>query len=166
MHAKDEEISDAMLDNIPEIDASRAGGFSGFANAEPPLAFTVVAETADERAPGPAAPFMPASPLAMHMPLATQGPVTTKAPAPAAAVPTGNVSDLVANARAQMAAVFESELTRVESSFGTLLQQMEQKLKQADLELAAVRAEHEKVKAENDKKAAALRELKKALEGI
>ncbi|HWH08431.1 MAG TPA: hypothetical protein VNX21_04465, partial [Candidatus Thermoplasmatota archaeon] len=96
------------------------------------------------------------------------------APAPAPAVPGAadaaaldlDVHGIVDQARTLMENAFQQELARVESTYAAFLGGMESQLRQAELELAAVQAEHAKVKAENDKKAEALRELKKALEGI
>lgn len=157
MQRIEEDISDDLLQGVPELD----GGA--------PLAFTLVQETNDAAAPGDPplptpAPFMPAAP--MNAPLNAPSSPPLNMPRAPAEAPTGDVHSLVAGARAQMSTLFETELTRVEASFTTLLQQMEQRLAQAQLELAAVRAEHEKIRVETDKKASALRELKKTLEGI
>lgn len=85
---------------------------------------------------------------------------------PDAALPDVDTHGLVRDLRATVASAFDAQLERVETSFGAVLEGMEAKLAQAELELAAVRAEHERVKKETERKAEALRELKKALENI
>lgn len=196
MAAAEEEISEDLLDNIPELPDAKAGGFAGFVRAQPTeaLPFTVVADDdADEppavdtvisASPGFQPP--PDAPRPVPYPLgggARDAPVLTPTPfplgagapsAPAPVPPAGidaatldlDVHGLVDQARTLMENAFQAELSRVETTYGQFLQQMESQLKQAELELAAVQAEHAKVKTENDKKAVALRELKKALENI
>ena len=197
MVAAEEEISEDLLDNIPELSDAKAGGFAGFVRAQPAdaaLPFTVVADDEDEPAavdtlmsaapgfqPPPDAPRPVPYPLgggAQDAPVITPTPFPLGgAPAPAPAAPQHpasvdaaaldlDVHGLVDQARTLMENAFQAELSRVETTYGQFLKQMESQLKQAELELAAVQAEHAKVKSENDKKADALRELKKALESI
>lgn len=77
-----------------------------------------------------------------------------------------DLASLVGDIRERVAGAFDQQLARVESTFASTLERMEAKLAQAELELAAVRAEHARVKDETERKAEALRELKKALENI
>lgn len=181
----DDEISADLLDAVPELDGD-AGGFSGFikgkaTDAEVPFTVLVDDDTADTNPP-PAVPLqikpfpLGGAAVALEPPAQKAKPQQSAPPAPAtapapltpldAATLALDVHALVGDARKQMDAAFQSELTRVESAFGGLLKQMEARLAQAELELAAVRAEHDKVKRETDRKVEALRELKKALEGI
>lgn len=181
----EDEISADLLDAVPELDGE-AGGFSGFikgkaTDAEVPFTVLVDDDTADPQ-PAPALPLQikpfplggGAAPLEPPAQKAKPQPAPPARPTAPPAAPSQadaatlalDVHALVGDARRQMDAAFQSELTRVESAFGGLLKQMEARLAQAELELAAVRAEHDKVKRETDRKVEALRELKKALEGI
>lgn len=181
----EDEISADLLDAVPELDGE-SGGFSGFIKGKATdveVPFTVLVD--DDSADPPPAPAVPlqikpfplgGGAVALEPPAQKAKPQSAPAPRPAAPPPAAtdvdaatlalDVHALVRDARKQMDAAFQNELTRVESAFGGLLEQMEARLAQAELELAAVRAEHDKVKRETDRKVEALRELKKALEGI
>ena len=193
----EEEISEDLLANVPDLSDAKAGGFAGFVRAQPADAavpFTVLADEDDDAPPAvdtlmSAAPgFQPppdaprpvpyplgraqdAPPPITPTPFPLGGAATPAPPAPPvpgldAAALDLDVHGLVDQARTLMENAFQAELSRVETTYGRFLQQMESQLKQAELELAAVQAEHAKVKAETDKKAETLRDLKKALESI
>lgn len=188
--AADEEISEDLLANVPELDGD-AGAFAGFVRgktADATIPFTVVdddpgaVDAVLAAAPGFAPPADAPRPVPYPLggsdappitptPFPLGGPPAAPAPpaAPGAVDPAAldlDVRGLVDQARALMENAFQQELSRVESAYGGVLQRMEAQLRQAELELAAVQAEHAKVKAETDKKAEALRDLKKTLESL
>lgn len=182
----EEEISEDLLDNIPELHDAKHVPFTVLADDEDdaPAVDTLVSAapgfTPPHDAPRPvpyplgggsSAPEpLPIKPTPFPLGGGTAAPVTPAAPSAPVSVDEAtlnlDVHGLVDQARTLMENAFQAELSRVETTYGQFLKQMESQLKQAELELAAVQAEHAKVKSENDKKADALRELKKALESI
>ena len=80
--------------------------------------------------------------------------------------PPADITGVLAAVRQQMQDAFNDHLNHIESSFGTILKDMEGKLAFAQAELEAARRENERVKVEHQRKAEALRELKKTLEKL
>lgn len=78
----------------------------------------------------------------------------------------GALLGVLSDVRRSMEAAFQHEMDRLEGSFGAILRQTEARLVQANLDLAAARAEHERTRQEHARKSLALRELKRALEGL
>lgn len=143
-----------MLDAVPELDA----------RGEATLPFTVVADDAPAHAPIRPVPYPLGGAAEAH---AAPAPAWSAAPSALDAPDPGiDLHGLVGDVRENVRAAFDAQLARVEAGFGPMLERMEAKLAQAELELAAVRAEHERVKTETARKADALRELKKTLENI
>jgi hypothetical protein len=68
--------------------------------------------------------------------------------------------------RHQMEGAFAKELSRVEDSFSWMVKDLESRVHAAQIQLQAARADHERVRAEYERKAEALRELKRSLESL
>jgi hypothetical protein len=69
-------------------------------------------------------------------------------------------------ARRHMEGAISREFSKLERSFPQILHDLEAKLMLAEAELQQLRADHARAKAEHDRKTAALRDLKRALEGV
>jgi hypothetical protein len=85
---------------------------------------------------------------------------------PAAPRMSGAADDVLAEVRREMEAAFAQQLTRVESSFASILKDMDQKLAFAQAELDMAKRENERVKTEHQRKVDTLRALKKSLEQL
>lgn len=78
--------------------------------------------------------------------------------------PEDDVSLVLVEVRRQMEAAFAQQLDRVESTFSSVLKDMEKRINASNAELAAARQENERVRADHAHKVETLRALKKTLE--
>ena len=127
--AAEDEITDELLESIPDVDAESA-------------------------APA-AAPLVTFDPV----------PERDEPPVPLAA-PRVDLHAVLSDVRRDVEASFAREMERVEDSFRRLLGEFEGRVEAANREIAMARAEQDRVRADFERKTEALRELKRALEGI